>query len=108
MARTLGLVETPTQSMLVRLSVFLRRKRLLLLLYNFEQVVAAAEGVAGKPAGCPRLKVMVMSRETLRLPCSLRALGSAEWLLTLDPPQHHLKYRGATFLGEAQPHQRGY
>jgi predicted ATPase/DNA-binding XRE family transcriptional regulator/Tfp pilus assembly protein PilF len=66
-AKTLGLVETPTQATIESLLAFLRRKRLLLLLDNFEQVVAAAEGVADLLIGCPGIKVLVTSRETLRV-----------------------------------------
>jgi predicted ATPase/DNA-binding XRE family transcriptional regulator/Tfp pilus assembly protein PilF len=66
-AKTLGLVETPTQAITESLLAFLRRKRLLLLLDNFEQVVAAAEGVADLLIGCPGIKVLVTSRGTLRV-----------------------------------------
>ena len=42
-------------------------KRLLLLLDNFEHVVAAAPGVAGVLAECPGLEVLVTSREPLHV-----------------------------------------
>lgn len=45
----------------------LSERRLLLLLDNFEQVVAAAPGVAELLAACPGLTVLVTSREGLRL-----------------------------------------
>ncbi|HSC73600.1 MAG TPA: adenylate/guanylate cyclase domain-containing protein, partial [Gaiellaceae bacterium] len=42
-------------------------KRMLLLLDNFEQVVAAAPDVAELLSSCPNLDVLVTSRETLRV-----------------------------------------
>ncbi len=42
-------------------------KRLLLLLDNFEQVVAAADGLASLLSGCPQLTLLVTSREPLHL-----------------------------------------
>jgi predicted ATPase/class 3 adenylate cyclase len=43
-------------------------KRLLLLFDNFEHVVAAAEELNGLLASCPNLRLLVTSRELLRLP----------------------------------------
>jgi predicted ATPase len=45
----------------------LRAKRALLLLDNFEQVVAAAPALADILEACPRLKILVTSRTPLRL-----------------------------------------
>ena len=42
-------------------------RRMLLLLDNFEQVVDAAPGVAGLLEACPRLDIVVTSRERLRV-----------------------------------------
>ncbi|MCG3120558.1 MAG: hypothetical protein ALAOOOJD_03319 [bacterium] len=46
---------------------YLRDKQLLLVLDNFEQVVAAAPAVSDLLAVCPQLKVLVTSRIVLRL-----------------------------------------
>ena len=43
-------------------------KRLLLLLDNFEHVIDAAGSLAGVLAACPKLQLVVTSRELLRLP----------------------------------------
>jgi len=45
----------------------LRRQRALLLLDNFEQVLDAAPAVARVAAACPQLKILVTSRESLRV-----------------------------------------
>jgi predicted ATPase len=45
----------------------LRRQHALLLLDNFEQVLDAAPAVARIAAACPRLKILVTSRESLRV-----------------------------------------
>ena len=56
--------ETPVDD---RLAAFLRDKRLLLVLDNFEQVVAAAPLVARLLGGCPGVKALVTSRVRLRV-----------------------------------------
>ena len=66
-AQTLGLVEIGSEPLNVRLAHALEDKQLLLLLDNFEQVVAAAPLVAELLAACPRLKVLVTSRAALRV-----------------------------------------
>jgi predicted ATPase/class 3 adenylate cyclase/DNA-binding XRE family transcriptional regulator len=66
-AQTLGLTERGDQPLLDRLRAYLRDKRLLLLLDNFEQVVDAAPVVAELLAACPQLKVLVTSRTPLQL-----------------------------------------
>jgi predicted ATPase/class 3 adenylate cyclase len=49
------------------LAEHLADKRLMLLLDNFEQVVEAAPELAGLLQSCPRLKLLVTSRELLRI-----------------------------------------
>jgi predicted ATPase len=67
-AQTLGLRETlGSRSILVDVQSFLRDKRLLLLLDNFEQVVAAAAVVSALAQACAHLKIVVTSRAPLRV-----------------------------------------
>ena len=66
-AQTLDLKETGDQPLLDQLKIFLHEKQLLLLLDNFEQVVSAAVQVAELLTACPKLKIMVTSREVLHV-----------------------------------------
>lgn len=66
-AQTLGLTESSDQSLLDRLHFYLRDKRLLLTLDNFEQVVDAAPLIAKLLAECPYVKVLVTSRVPLQV-----------------------------------------
>src|SRR5216683_2186301 len=66
-AQTLGLRAMGSQSFLDLLKSYLRDKHCLLLLDNFEQVVGAAPLLADLLEACPDLKVLVTSREVLRL-----------------------------------------
>jgi predicted ATPase len=50
-----------------QLVAHLRRERALLILDNFEQVLDAAPAIARIAAACPRLKILVTSRESLRV-----------------------------------------
>jgi predicted ATPase/class 3 adenylate cyclase len=65
--QTLGLKEIGGQLPLEQLKAYLRDKRLLLVLDNFEQVVDAAPRVAELLAAGPHLKVLVTSRVVLHL-----------------------------------------
>jgi non-specific serine/threonine protein kinase len=85
-ARSLELAEAPGLPPLDALRDFLRNRRLLLLLDNFEQVLGAAPDIATLLDACPRLTVLVTSREALRLraervypvpPLTLPAAGAA-------------------------------
>ncbi len=66
-AQTLGVREVSVQPMLQSLKDYLRDRELLLLLDNFEQVVASAPLVNELLTSAPRLKVVVTTREVLRL-----------------------------------------
>jgi predicted ATPase/transcriptional regulator with XRE-family HTH domain len=66
-AATLGLREVAGQAPLEHLHDYLRAKRLLLVLDNFEQVADAATGVAALLPTAPGLTVLVTSRVALRV-----------------------------------------
>jgi predicted ATPase/class 3 adenylate cyclase len=66
-ARTLGLREQPGETILETLTEYVRDRELLLVLDNFEQVLAAAPVVAGLLSSAPRLRLVVTSRWPLRL-----------------------------------------
>jgi predicted ATPase/transcriptional regulator with XRE-family HTH domain len=66
-AHSLGLQERGSSSLEEALMEYLREKHLLLLLDNFEQVMAAAPSLVNLLLACPRLKLLVTSREVLRL-----------------------------------------
>ncbi len=66
-ARALGAHEADDGSPLAALKVWLRDRRLLLVLDNFEQVVGAAPVVADLLAGCPGVTALVTSRVRLRV-----------------------------------------
>jgi predicted ATPase/class 3 adenylate cyclase len=65
MARAIGLTETGDQSLLAELERQLHHQRVLLVLDNFEQVMAAAPTAVELLSGCPGLKLLVTSREAL-------------------------------------------
>ena len=67
LASSLGILETTRASALDQLVDFLARRELLLLLDNFEHLVAAAPVLADLLMVCPDLKVLVTSRAVLRL-----------------------------------------
>ncbi|GAC1389996.1 MAG: hypothetical protein NVSMB38_06090 [Ktedonobacteraceae bacterium] len=66
-AQTLGLAVVGERPLFVRLKEFLAEKHLLLLLDNFEQVVAAAHYIVELLMNCSKLKVLVTSRSILRV-----------------------------------------
>jgi predicted ATPase/class 3 adenylate cyclase len=63
----LGLGDATERSPLDELRRQLREQRVLLVLDNFEQVTVAAPVLVGLLADCPRLKVLVTSRQALRV-----------------------------------------
>jgi predicted ATPase/class 3 adenylate cyclase len=66
-ARTIGVTETPDQPLLAELERELEHERVLLVLDNFEQVMAAAPTAVELLSGCPKLKLLVTSREALHV-----------------------------------------
>jgi predicted ATPase/class 3 adenylate cyclase len=66
-AQPLGIRELGGRSILDGLREYLRDRRLLLVLDNFEQVLPAATVVADLLGCCPHLKILVTSRAVLHL-----------------------------------------
>jgi len=66
-ARTLGAPEHAGQPLDETVRAFMRQKRLLLVLDNFEHVLAAAPLVEDLLAACPHLMVLTTSRAALQL-----------------------------------------
>ena len=66
-AHSLGLIESGSQSVLELLKLSQRDKQRLLILDNFEQVIVAAPLLTELLESCPDLKILVTSREVLRL-----------------------------------------
>ncbi len=90
-AQTLGIKEGGGQPLLDLLKASVQEKRLLLLLDNFEQVVAAAARLSDILTACPQLKMLVTSRAVLRIrgehefPVSPLALPDLEHLPASEP-----------------------
>src|SRR5258708_986960 len=66
-AQTLCLREVEERSLFESLKAFLRDKRLLVLLDNFEQVLAAAPALVELLLACPSIKILVTSRAVLHV-----------------------------------------
>jgi len=66
-SQALGVREQAGQPLLEQLQATLKPRGLLLLLDNFEQVVAAAPAVGAILAAAPEVQALVTSRETLKL-----------------------------------------
>jgi predicted ATPase/class 3 adenylate cyclase len=66
-AQTLGLKERGDEPVLAEIARYLERRHMLLLLDNFEHVLAAAPLVTELLASSPRLKVLATTRSALRL-----------------------------------------
>ncbi len=67
LAGALGVLEQPTEPLPETLKRALAQRELLLLMDNYEHVIAAAPLVSELLAAAPLLKVLVTSRESLRL-----------------------------------------
>ena len=66
-AHALGVTESPNRLLLDSLKDFLRNKQVLLLLDNFEQIISAAPLLTELLNACAELRMLVTSREALRL-----------------------------------------
>jgi predicted ATPase/class 3 adenylate cyclase len=66
-ARELGLKESGNRPPLEQVQAFVGEQQFLLVLDNFEQLVAAAEVLEELLADCPRLSILVTSRAVLHL-----------------------------------------
>jgi len=66
-AQTLGLRESGDRPLLEQVQDYLQEKHLLLLLDNFEQVIAAAPQLVELLGSCPHLSILVTSRAALHL-----------------------------------------
>jgi predicted ATPase len=66
-ARTVGIRESSDRPLLDELKQQLQSKAMLLVIDNFEQVMAAAQSVGEVLQACPQLKLLVTSREPLHL-----------------------------------------
>ncbi len=66
-AQALGLRETGGQPLLTLLEAHLQDQQLLLVLDNFEQLIAAAPSLATLLERCPDLKLLLTSREALHV-----------------------------------------
>jgi predicted ATPase len=67
LARELGVREGPDRPLADRLTIRIDGRRLLILLDNFERVVAAAPEIAALLKTCPGVTVLATSREPLHL-----------------------------------------
>jgi predicted ATPase/DNA-binding CsgD family transcriptional regulator len=65
--RVVGVRDAGTTPLTDRLAGYLRDKRLLLIIDNFEHVAAAAPGISDLLSSCPALAVLITSRMRLRL-----------------------------------------
>ncbi len=96
-AQTLGVHEAAGRPLQESLQEYLRNKQLLLVLDNFEQILAAAPLVSALLTECCRLKTLVTSRATLHLygeqefPVPALSLPDAKHLAALEKePVSHL------------------
>lgn len=86
----LGLQENASNQKLAVLQAFFRDKNLLMVLDNFEQVMEASPQIARLLAAAPELKILITSRESLRIQ------GEREFpILPLPAPEtNEFEYNG--------------
>lgn len=66
-ARVLGVKEAPSQALIDNLKLELQQKDFLLIMDNYEQVIETAPIISDLLSACANLKVLVTSRELLRI-----------------------------------------
>jgi predicted ATPase len=66
-ARSLGQRETANQSLQEQLYRYLQNKQVLLVVDNYEHLLATAPLLTDMPACCPQLKILVTSRTVLQV-----------------------------------------
>jgi predicted ATPase/transcriptional regulator with XRE-family HTH domain len=102
-AQVLGVKESSGQPLTDTLTDALRERSLLLVLDNFEHVVAAAASVSDLLAHCPQLKLLVTSRSPLHLrgehesPVPPLRLPDREHL---PPPEQALEFSAVQLFAE--------
>jgi predicted ATPase/DNA-binding SARP family transcriptional activator len=102
-AGSLGVKESAEQPLLETLKGYLHRKRLLMILDNFEQVLGGTPFVAELVRSCPGLRVLVTSRIPLRLygeqeyPVPALAIPDTE---SLPPPEDLTRYEAVRLFVE--------
>lgn len=111
-ARTLGVREADDQPLLDSIKQHVNIRQMLLLLDNFEHVIAAAPLVADLLSACPHLKVLATSRQELHLrgehvvPISPLALPDAH--ARPDPARLAEVAAVALFVERARQHQPAF
>ena len=110
--QALGIQEGSGQSPLEHLKEYMQQKQVLLLLDNFEQVVSAAGQVADLLAACPKLKIVVTSRQFLdvraehEFPVPPLALPDLIYLAELEALAHYAAV--ALFIQRSQAVKPGF
>ena len=112
LAQALGLAETPDRLLFDSLKGFLRGRQMMLVLDNFEQVISAAPLLTELLAACAGLRMLVTSRESLRvlgeqeLPLAPLELSSRAHMPDPLSVETLLQYPGiALFVQRAQASQ---
>lgn len=68
LAEALGVQETSTSPIQLVLETFLQKRQILIIFDNFEQVLPAAPALLGLLSHAPQIKMLITSREALRVP----------------------------------------
>jgi predicted ATPase/DNA-binding SARP family transcriptional activator len=108
-AQALGVIPVKGESPMAATQRFLGPKRGILLLDNFEHLLAAAPLVSDLLAGCPSLRVLATSREALQLQAEHRYAVSPLQVPEDGAPEAVTEAAaGALFLERAQSRDRAF